>query len=64
MTQLDENRNMVIPTDWEQKTFTTELQARAWEQLMHSMKNDYRGGTGGAGWRYGYTYTITPFTKE
>lgn len=27
-------------------------------------KPGYNGGTGGAGWKYGYTYTITSSTIE
>ncbi len=51
------------PSDWWQKTFQTEKEARDWEKEMLS-KPGYKGGTGGAGWKYGYTYTITSSTIE
>ena len=51
------------PSDWWQKWFSTEKEARDWEKDMLS-KSGYKGGTGGEGWRYGYTYTITSSTKE
>ncbi|HEX9341149.1 MAG TPA: hypothetical protein VF992_08280 [Thermoplasmata archaeon] len=51
-----------MPRDWQQRVFTTEKEARAWEKdkLAHGCV----GGPGGAGWRWGYTYTITTETKE
>jgi hypothetical protein len=51
------------PSDWYQRRFSNEDEARRWEQEMLS-KPDYTGGTGGEGWRYGYTYTITPSTTQ
>jgi len=42
--------------------FDTERKARLWEALM--LRSGYKGGTGGEGWKYGYTYTITRKTKE
>lgn len=51
------------PTDWEQQSFSSETQAREWERRMVAQPG-YRGGTGGEGWRYGYTYTITPSTRQ
>ena len=51
------------PIDWWVKTFQTENEARDWEKEMLS-KPGYKGGTGGAGWKYGYTYTITSSTSE
>jgi hypothetical protein len=51
------------PSDWWQREFTTERAARQWEQEMLA-KPGYKGGTGGSGWRYGYTYTITSSTIE
>jgi len=51
------------PSDWWQRTFTTEREARQWEKDMLA-KSGYKGGTGGAGWKYGYTYTITSSTRE
>ncbi len=50
------------PPDWWQRTFTTESEARQWEK--EKLAQGYQGGTGGDGWRYGYTYTITPQTKQ
>jgi hypothetical protein len=51
------------PSDWWQKKFDTEIEARAWEKETLS-KPGYTGGTGGDGWRYGYTYTITSSTVQ
>ena len=50
------------PTDWWQRSFHTESEARAWEKEMLA-KPGYTGGPGGEGWRYGYTYTITSSTN-
>lgn len=50
------------PVDWQQRSFSTESEARAWEKAM--LASGYKGGPGGEGWRYGYTYTITSLTKE
>lgn len=51
------------PTDWWQRSFSTEKEARDWEKSMLSQPG-YKGNPGGAGWRYGYTYTITSTTRE
>ncbi|TAL70093.1 MAG: hypothetical protein EPN82_05640 [Bacteroidetes bacterium] len=51
------------PSDWWQRGFSREIEARAWEEISLKMP-DTTGGTGGAGWRYGYTYTITNNTIE
>ncbi len=51
------------PPDWTQRKFETEKAARAWEKELLA-KEGYKGGTGGEGWKYGYTYTITKDTKE
>lgn len=51
------------PSDWWQRSFSTENEARQWEKDTLA-KPGYRGGTGGEGWRYGYTYTITSSTRE
>lgn len=51
------------PPDWSQRSFSTEREARSWEKGMLSNAG-YQGGPGGAGWRYGYTYTITVSTRE
>ena len=52
------------PADWRTTTlFPTESTARAWEKAM-LLDTDFKGGTGGAGWRYGYVYTITSTTRE
>ncbi len=50
------------PSDWWQRTFTTENEARTWESNM--LAQGCQGGTGGEGWRYGYTYTITSQTTQ
>lgn len=51
------------PSDWWQPQFTNEQAARQWEKNMLA-KPGYKGGEGGEGWRYGYTYTITSSTRE
>ena len=51
------------PPDWQQVRFATEAEARAWERENVS-KPGCQGGSGGAGWRYGYWYSITPNTIE
>jgi len=43
------------PRDWWQRSFTTEREARQWEKDM--LSRGYAGDTGGAGWRYGYTFS-------
>jgi len=43
-------------------TFRVEKEAREWERQM--LAQGYAGDTGGAGWRYGYTYSVTPDTQE
>jgi len=50
------------PSDWAQRPFGSESEARNWEKEMLAL--GYRGGPGGEGWRYGYTYTITSATRE
>ena len=44
------------------RTFRTEKAAREWEKKM--LKKGYKGGTGGEGWKYGYTYTVTSKRKK
>lgn len=51
------------PSDWWQRSFASEAEARRWEKEMLA-KPGYRDGTGGKGWQYGYTYTITGSTRE
>ena len=51
------------PLDWAQiGPFPGEAQARFWEKLK--LAEGHQGGPGGRGWRFGYMYTITPYTKE
>ncbi len=51
------------PSDWTVVgPFATEQQARDWEK--RELAKGHKGGTGGAGWRYGYWYTITSATIE
>ena len=59
-TRKEEHGN---PSDWWQRGFNTEKEARDWEREMRA-KPGHKGGLGGKGWRYGYTYTITSTTKE
>ena len=50
------------PEGWNQvRRFRTEKEAREWEEKM--LAQEYDGGTGGAGWRYGYTFK-TPKKKR
>lgn len=51
------------PPDWQQTSFSTEEEARAWEK-QYVGKPGYQGGPGGAGWRFGYWYTITSKTIQ
>ncbi len=51
------------PSDWYQKIFNNEYEARIWEKEMLA-KPGYTGGPGGEGWRYGYIYTITSSTIQ
>ncbi|MFH1219515.1 MAG: hypothetical protein V1694_03570 [Candidatus Eisenbacteria bacterium] len=51
------------PSDWWQRYFSTEKEARDWERDMVA-KPGYTGGGGGEGWHYGYTYIITASTKQ
>lgn len=52
------------PSDWRiAKTFTSESTARAWE-ASEVKRSGQCGDTGGAGWRYGYKYTVTSSTRE
>ena len=51
------------PSDWWQRSFATEKEARQWEKEMLA-KPGYKGGSSGEGWKYGYTYTITSTTKQ
>ncbi|MBI4027335.1 MAG: hypothetical protein HY360_20285 [Verrucomicrobia bacterium] len=50
------------PVDWTTRPFETERAARLWEKFCLGL--GYVGGTGGAGWRYGYTYVVTGTTIE
>lgn len=52
------------PHDWYQVgPFRSEQAARDWERSYLS-RPGYEGGPGGAGWQYGYMYTITRDTTE
>ncbi len=51
------------PSDWRQRRFDSEKEARQWEKDMLA-RPGHTGGGGGVGWRYGYTYTITSTTKQ
>ena len=37
--------------------FASEKEARKWEKDM--LTQGYKGDTGGAGWQYGYTFSVT-----
>ena len=51
------------PSDWKHYgPFQNENQARNWEK--DALAKGFQGGAGGKGWQYGYTYTITPSTKQ
>lgn len=43
------------PSDWWQRQFDDEDEARDWEKDKHD--NGYEGAGGGEGWEYGYTFT-------
>lgn len=51
-----------FPPGWMQNVFSGETEARTWESRMLLM--GCVGGTGGAGWQFGYIYTITSQTNE
>lgn len=52
------------PVDWKTAgPFLTEEAARIWEK-QYVGKPGYLGDTGGAGWKYGYWYTVTAFTRQ
>lgn len=52
------------PSDWKVvKEFASEPQARTWEK-EELKKPNHVGGTGGAGWKHGYKYTVTDQTRE
>ncbi len=51
------------PSDWTVTgPFTSEQAARDWEKRQ--LAKGHQGGPGGAGWSYGYRYTITSTTIE
>ncbi len=50
------------PFDWNQHRFYGEEEAKSWEKLM--VEIGYQGGVDCAGWKYGYTYTITKKTIQ
>lgn len=51
------------PSDWRlYSPFLNEDQARGWEK--EAIERGFKGGPGGAGWKYGYTHTITSETRE
>jgi hypothetical protein len=50
------------PVDWNDHEFDSEEDARAWEKTMSTC--GYQVGTGGEGWKYGYTFTITKSTRQ
>lgn len=39
------------------REFTSEDEARQWEKKM--LAQGHQGDTGGAGWNYGYTFSVT-----
>lgn len=52
------------PIDWQQAgPFASENAARAWEKEQLSLPGR-QGGPGGSGWRFGYWYSITPYTRQ
>ncbi|MFO0582041.1 MAG: hypothetical protein U0229_07215 [Anaeromyxobacter sp.] len=51
------------PPDWKPYgPFLNEDAARAWEKLALAQPGT-KGGPGGAGWRFGYSFTLTPTTE-
>ena len=51
------------PPDWWQRKIETEKEAREWEKEALE-RPGHTGAPGGKGWKYGYTYTITPTTRQ
>jgi hypothetical protein len=51
------------PSDWTQRSFSTEEEARKWAKELLDTP-DYETGPGDLGWRFGYTYKIRPWTHE
>lgn len=52
------------PKDWKiEHKFQNETEARSWEQKK-TARSDNSGDTGGKGWKYGYSYTVTEQTME
>lgn len=57
----EEHRN---PADFRvERNFGMESEARAWER-RESSRLAHCGGSGGAGWRVGYKYTVTRTTEQ
>lgn len=52
------------PSDWQQTgRFNSENDARSWE-AKYVGKPGYQGGPGGAGWHFGYWYSVTSQTRQ
>lgn len=52
------------PHDWHVVgPFASRAEARAWE-ASQLQRPGIQGGPGGAGWRYGYWYTISQSTRQ
>ncbi len=52
------------PKDWRiAERFKSEAKAREWERDQVK-RHGQCGDTGGAGWRYGYKYTVSSATRE
>ena len=47
------------PSDWTQRSFSTEEEARKWAKELLE-RPEYETGPGDLGWRFGYTYKIRP----
>ena len=45
------------PLDFKVRHFGSEFEARRWQK--HMLAQGYEGETGGAEWRYGYTFSVT-----
>jgi len=51
------------PKEWKQRTFPTEEEAR--RSMKELVENpEFETDAGDRGWRYGYTSTIKPWTRE
>jgi hypothetical protein len=51
------------PSDWWQRSFKTEKEARQWEKEVLARPGT-SGKSGGTEWKFGYVFTITNLTTQ